>query len=147
MNATEDGLEPLGESPAMEPMHTVPVTKYPPVEAVTYWRARCTSCGAYAEYYEFGAFSDFGSAIEAARDECEWFDRVACEPAPTADNPRRQLCRTVELLCRDCQRCEVCGSSPAYVLDDGEPHVVCEGHEDHDFDSQATPAARPKLSV
>lgn len=142
MNATEDDLEPLGESPAIESLHKIPVTNYPSVEAVTYWRARCTTCGTDAQYSEYSAFDNAGSAIEAARDDCEWFERARNEPAPTPDNPRRTISHTVELLCRDCQRCDVCGADDASVIDEGEPHLVCAEHEDHDFDSQPTETAR-----
>lgn len=38
---------------------------------------------------------------------------------------------TTRALCRGCQVCEVCGSGDAYDIDD---HLVCEDHEDHDFE-------------
>jgi ferredoxin len=127
MNSCEDGTEPLGESPAVEPSPT----NYPEVQPVTYYRARCTECGAYAEYCDFGAFADAGSAVEAARDDCDWFERTRREPAPTPEIPNRAIVHTVELLCRDCQKCDACGSAPAYVSPDDDEHLVCGDHEDY----------------
>lgn len=132
MNATEDETEPLGESPAIDT--TAP--KYQPVHPVTYYQARCTSCGVIAtDYGDFGALSDGGTAIEYARDYCDWFERVREEAAPTPENPRRRIAHTVELLCKACQRCEVCGSDRAYVIDD--EHLVCADHEGHEFEGGA----------
>lgn len=128
MNASEGGTEPLGASPDAEPE----ATKFPAVEPVTYYRARCTSCGAYAEYDEFGAFEDSGRAIEAARDECDWFERTRDEVV--SENPTRIIAHTVELLCRDCQRCELCGNPRAYEMVE---HLVCVDHEDHEFGDAA----------
>ena len=72
-------------------------------------------------------------AIEDATNNGEWFDRfrlVRIEP-PTEDYPREQrVYETVELLCRKCQTCDVCGDSEAYEMGD---HLVCEDHEDHEF--------------
>lgn len=136
MNSTEDGTEPLGESPAIDPAPT----KFPEVERVTYYRARCTTCGAYAEYYEFGAFSDAGAAVEAARDECEWFERTRQEPAPTPDMPNRVISHTTELLCRDCQQCDACGNHPAYMSEDDDQHLVCADHEDYYAETSEVPA-------
>lgn len=87
-------------------------TTYPAVEAVTYYQARCTTCGTRAEYDEFTAFGDAGTAIERATEECEWWSQ------------------DTELLCRDCQKCEVCQAPRAYDIGD---HLVCVDHEDHEF--------------
>ncbi|NKV12611.1 hypothetical protein GS909_20005 [Rhodococcus hoagii] len=45
---------------------------------------------------------------------------------------------TVELLCPDCQKCDVCKSPHAYEVDD---HLVCQDHEDHDFTANEGGAA------
>ncbi|AXQ53165.1 hypothetical protein SEA_TAPIOCA_53 [Mycobacterium phage Tapioca] len=127
INASEDGLEPLGEVPAIEP------TAFSPVHEVTYYQARCTACG-YTEtdYGEYSACSDPGSVIDDVIEHSGWFGRYA----PTGEHtniggrwvPHREL---VELLCHGCQHCEVCGTTPAYSVDD--EHLVCEAHEDHEF--------------
>lgn len=143
MNATDDGLEPLGESPAIEVQAATYSHEYP----VTYYQARCTSCGhVQAEYGDYSAMDDVHGCIEILT-SCDpaWFVRHRYEPAPTPECPRRQIVHVVELLCPDCQRCEVCGSATAYVIDEGEPHMVCESHESHDFDGQPQDAARPRL--
>ncbi|AVP42369.1 hypothetical protein SEA_MISHA28_70 [Mycobacterium phage Misha28] len=127
MNATDDGLEPLGEAPELgEP-------RYPMSAEVTYYRARCTKCG-YIEtdYGGFSAYSDAGSAIDHVLDAADWFGRSA----PTGElidfggGRMGQRYQLVELLCPDCQRCEVCGSDKAYPIDE---HLVCEQHEGHEF--------------
>lgn len=105
--------------------------KFEPEHAVTYWQARCTKCGHICdEYGDYTAFGDAESAIEHVTDCGEWFSRWTYEPAPTADNPRARIGDLVELLCEDCQQCEVCGSKTAYEHDD---HLVCADHEGHDF--------------
>ncbi|QFG09087.1 hypothetical protein I5J49_gp59 [Mycobacterium phage ThulaThula] len=127
MNATEDGLEPLGEAPDLgEP-------RYPMSAEVTFHRARCTKCG-YIEtdYGDFGAMSDAGSAIDHVLD-AEWFGRSA-PTGELVDIGGRMVRRhqLVELICPDCQRCEVCGTAKAYPIDE---HLVCAEHEDHEFEA------------
>ncbi|AEL98217.1 hypothetical protein PBI_BIGNUZ_54 [Mycobacterium phage BigNuz] len=131
MNATEDGFAPLGEAPELgEP-------RYPMSAEVTCYRARCTKCG-YIEtdYGEFGAMHDEGSAIDHVLDAYDWRGRTEetgelVELRPGRFVQRRQL---VELICPNCQRCEVCGTAKAYPIDE---HLVCEQHEGHDFGASA----------
>ncbi|AEK08608.1 hypothetical protein PBI_DLANE_64 [Mycobacterium phage DLane] len=129
MNASEDGLEPLGEAPDLGAPH------YPMSAEVTFHRARCTKCGDIeTDYGDFSAYSDPGGAINAVLAAADWFGRSA----PTGElidfggGRMGQRYQLVELLCPDCQRCEVCGTAKAYPIND---HLVCEDHEDHEFEA------------
>ena len=92
---------------------------FEPVAEITMYQARCTECGiAYDSGDTIVAWMDETTAIEQASEYGEWF-------AEWLGNS------VVRLLCRGCQVCEVCGSGDAYDIDD---HLVCEDHEDHDFE-------------
>jgi hypothetical protein len=105
------------------------------IKEVSFYVAECDRCGEKHDHYEFSAWSDHGQARDVAVDD-GWFDRdrlVRLEP-PSEEFPRgRGFYETVELVCPDCQTCDVCGSKDAWQ-EDG--HLVCEDHEDHDFDAE-----------
>lgn len=104
---------------------------YDPEHRVDYWQARCTNCGHICDDYgEFAAFGDADQAIEQVTAWLDWYSRWTYTPNPTPDNPRGRTATLVELLCPNCQECEICESKNAYDIDD---HLVCEDHEDHDF--------------
>lgn len=106
----------------------------PGTHQVPSWQAKCTSCGTINEdYYDFSAWHDPEGAIEFVRDNLDWFERTRSEPSPTTDMPNRVIVHTVELLCPDCQHCEVCRAEKAYPSPDGGEHLVCDQHEGHDF--------------
>lgn len=78
MNATEDGVEPLGEAPEMPA-----APKFPDVQTITYYKAQCTSCGK-ADFYEW----------------------TSAEEAHSETIGREGWVRHIEsgeLLCTDCQ--------------------------------------------
>ncbi|SNS59405.1 hypothetical protein [Rhodococcoides kyotonense] len=85
---------------------------------VTYYIAKCDECGHTADTDDYGgefsAFADHGTAIEMLSDD--WFT--------DGDGD----------ICPSCTKCEVCETKPAYRADD---HMVCEEHEDHDFNAAA----------
>jgi hypothetical protein len=132
MNASEDGDEPLGENPEIG-------TRFEPVHEVPGYQARCTKCGYIeTEYGDYSSWDDPDTPIEWVRDNYDWFERTRDEPAPTPDNPRRVIVHTVELLCTDCQTCDVCGSTDkVHVSDNDDNHMVCGDHEDHEFEATA----------
>ena len=99
-----------------------------PFHEVPMFQARCTSCG-YIEtdYDEFGGFSEPEGAVEFVTEVRAWHRSDDWPPS--------------ELLCVACQKCAVCGADTCYPHDDGQ-HVVCEHHEDHDFDKPPRPQLR-----
>lgn len=102
---------------------------------MTYYIAVCDRCQTEAEYCEYTAFGDAGEAVERAEGECDWFERTVVDTVypPSEEHPRGlRSYKTIELLCRNCQKCDVCGGDPAYEVDD---HLVCEKHENHEFDT------------
>ena len=109
---------------------------FEPEHRIDMYQARCTNCGHIAdEYGDFSAFGDVSSCIESL--ECNsfpWFVRYIRLPLPRTDVPNAVQLEIDELLCPDCQRCEVCGLGCAYAMDD---HLVCADHEDHDFSKVA----------
>ena len=126
MNATEDGVEPLSESPAIE----TNAPAYPSVHEVTYYQARCTKCGYICDDYgDFTAYGDPGSPIEEVT-AAGWFARYVPTGRTTSTGyPETELS---ELLCEECQKCEVCRADRAYEVDD---HLVCADHEGHEFEA------------
>jgi hypothetical protein len=92
---------------------------FPPLNKVTMYQARCTTCG-YIEtdYGDFSAWEQPDIPVTDVVENIGWFVRYDNSFDP------------VELLCLDCQSCEVCGSDRAYEHDD---HLVCDEHEGHDF--------------
>lgn len=104
---------------------------FEPEYEVTYYRARCTNCGTVeTEYGDFSAMSDVHDCIETLQSCAEnaWFARYSYEPSPTPDCPQRKIVHIEELLCPECQSCE----------------VVCADHEGHDFDAVPVVTAVPR---
>ncbi|BBX30504.1 hypothetical protein B7435_30070 [Mycolicibacterium peregrinum] len=129
MNASDDQWEPLGESPAI----AVVAPKYQAVHQVTMYQARCTSCGTVEEDYgDFGALRDAGDAISHVVAD-GWFERTRNEAGQRADGTPCIVVHTVELLCPNCQKCEICDNAKAHPDEEGE-HMVCQQHENHVFE-------------
>ena len=101
---------------------------YAPVHEVTMYQARCTHCGRVeTDYGDYTAMGDPHAPIEQVTEFWGWWEVVEWTPDPNrAEVPNARVGETVELLCPDCQECEVCGAR-AYPLDS---HLVCEDHED-----------------
>lgn len=109
---------------------TATATKFEPLHEVTMYQARCTNCGTIEDDYgDFSAWSDSGTPIEQVCDN-GWFSRWSYVPNPTPDTPRGRIGTLEELLCENCQHCEVCGGKRAYEIED---HLVCADHEGHNF--------------
>lgn len=107
------------------------MTNYPSVNEVTMYQARCTTCGVIQdEYGNFSAYGDFQNCLDDVVNNSDWFARWTYIPAPTTDNPRNRIGTLEDLLCPNCQRCEVCNSEHCYEHDG---HLVCDEHEDHIF--------------
>lgn len=104
---------------------------FEPEVRIDMYQARCTNCGVIeTEYGDYSAYDDVMMCIESV--ECHtdpWFVRSARLPLPRTDDVRVQL-EIDELLCPNCQRCEVCDSREAYAMDD---RLVCDEHEEHVF--------------
>ncbi|SLI88012.1 Uncharacterised protein [Mycobacteroides abscessus subsp. massiliense] len=103
---------------------------FEPLYPITMYQARCTSCGTVVDEYGDYSCMDDGAVVEHVRDYLGWFEVTRRELSPTPGMPTRVIVHTVELLCPQCQRCEVCRASEAYEIDD---HLVCADHEAHDF--------------
>lgn len=101
---------------------------YAPVHEVTMYQARCTHCGRVeTDYGDYTAMGDPHAPIEQVTEFWGWWEVVEWTPDPNrAEVPNARVGETVELLCPNCQECEVCGAR-AYPLDS---HLVCEDHED-----------------
>lgn len=102
----------------------------------TFYQAVCDKCGEEYEGGEFQWWYDQDQAADNARDDSGWFERkrVIKRLPPSATHPiGSTVYQTVELICDSCQTCDVCGTKPAYELDD---HLVCEEHEDHVFEEE-----------
>lgn len=92
------------------------MTKFEPLNEVTMYQARCTSCGTIED--DYGDYSAWGDPDMPVTQVVEngWFRRGDDWP------PK-------ELLCPDCQRCDSCGAERCYPTEDSE-HLVCADHED-----------------
>lgn len=130
MNTTEEGDEPLGENPEIG----IRAPKYSPLREVTMYQARCTNCGLIVDDYGDFSCMDDDSVINEVRGR-GWFERTREEPSPTLNNPDRIIVHTVELLCPDCQACDVCGATDKVHVSDDDEHMVCGDHEDHEFEA------------
>lgn len=113
-------------------------TRFEPLHPITMYRAGCTSCGTVVDDYGDYSCMDADAAMSYVCESLGWFEVTRREPAPTPEIPNHVIVHTVELLCPDCQRCEVCRAHQAYEIDD---HLVCEDHEDHNFRPLGWPAA------
>lgn len=113
------------------------VGNFEPLKAVTLYQACCTNCGYVQEDYGDFSCMDDDAVLDAVR-SAGWFERTYREASPTPEIPNRTICHTIELLCTDCQKCDVCDDPRAYQQPDDEEHLVCEAHESHDF-SAAVP--------
>lgn len=105
-------------------------TRFEPLHPITMYRAGCTSCGTVVDDYGDYSCMDDDAVVRYVCESLGWFEVTRDEPSPTPEIPTRVIVHTVELLCPDCQRCEVCRANQAYEIDD---HLVCEDHEDHNF--------------
>lgn len=105
-------------------------SRFAPLYPVTLYQAGCTSCGAVVDDYgDYSCLQD-DEAVGYVCDRLGWFETTRSESTPTPEMPNLVTVHTVELLCPDCQRCEVCGAmSPAEI----DEHLVCVEHEDYDF--------------
>ncbi|MUL47580.1 hypothetical protein FZI85_25025 [Mycobacterium sp. CBMA293] len=113
MNASEDQTEPMGESP---PVPAAP--KHPNVQAVTYYKAQCTSCGK-ADHFEWTTADEaHNQTVRLAG----WFRRA----------------ESFGLLCPDCQKCDECGGN--YAGNVGG-RLLCLDHDP----AQAKSAPQPSL--
>lgn len=104
-----------------------------------FYQAVCDKCGAEDDGGEYQFWADKGQAVESVTDNDDWFERTrVIKTIPADDNfpVDRYIHETVELICVDCRTCDVCGVKPAYVGDE-ENHLVCEDHEDHQFEANA----------
>lgn len=113
-------------------------TRFEPLHPITMYRAGCTSCGTVVDDYGDYSCMDADAAMSYVCESLGWFEVTRREPAPTPEIPNHAVVHTVELLCPDCQRCEVCRAHQAYEIDD---HLVCQDHEDHNFRPLGWPAA------
>ncbi|XAO35521.1 hypothetical protein SEA_MORGANA_87 [Gordonia phage Morgana] len=105
---------------------------------VDMWQAKCTGCGYIeTEYGDYSGWGDENTPIESLTDDGDWFKREVVTRVIPADDSypyERKVYQLVELLCLECVAkavCEVCGEAHAYPVDG---HLVCEDHEDHDFE-------------
>jgi hypothetical protein len=107
---------------------------FDPEHRVDMWQARCTNCG-YIEtdYGDHAAWSDADIPRTQVVENWDWFERWVID---SRENGKVES-HLEELLCPDCQECEVCGGKHAYCANDDE-HLVCEEHEDHDFSAVAS---------
>ncbi|NKR89737.1 hypothetical protein GS894_03100 [Rhodococcus hoagii] len=100
----------------------------------------CDCCGTQHEGGDYTIWVHASDGIEDAK-ASDWFERTertVIEP-PSEQHPfGKASYTTVELLCPDCQKCDVCKSPHAYEVDD---HLVCQDHEDHDFTANEGGAA------
>lgn len=104
---------------------------------VTYHQAQCDKCQEIYEGDEYTAWGDPGMAVEDATNNGDWFERmrlIRIEP-PTDDFPHeRRVYETVELLCRRCQKCDVCSTDMLVTRSEvDDNHLVCVDHEEHEF--------------
>lgn len=102
----------------------------------TFYRAVCDKCGAKDDDGEFQWWYDKGQACEDVTENSDWFERtrVIKKLPPDDKYPFERIVHaTVELICTDCRACDVCGTKPAYEMDN---HLVCEEHEDHVFEEE-----------
>ncbi|MGH3953692.1 MAG: hypothetical protein ACRDTI_06615 [Mycobacterium sp.] len=106
-------------------------TRFEPLHPVTLYQAGCTSCGTIVDDYGDYSCMDDDAVVEYVRDCLGWFETTRREPSPTPELPNLVTVHTVELLCPDCQRCEVCGAVNPTETDE---HLVCADHKDHDFE-------------
>lgn len=109
------------------------------IREVTFYQAVCDRCGSPHDDGEYSAWDDGSLAIEAAADY-GWFGRtkVVASSPPDEKNPfGRTILETVEVVCDSCATCDVCGEKGAYEFDN---HLVCDEHEDHEFDAEPSPA-------
>lgn len=98
------------------------------VKEVTFYSVFCDRCKEGYEGGEFTAWGEESHAIDDAVEYADWFARWVPNGKLTSNGyPAHDL---AELICPGCQKCEVCGSDDAYEAND---HLVCQGHEDHDF--------------
>lgn len=104
--------------------------RFKPLHPVTLYQAGCTSCGTVVDDYGDYSCMESDAAVSYVREVFGWFETVRAEPVPTPGMPGRVILHTVELLCPDCQRCEVCGAVNPVEIDE---HLVCLDHEYHDF--------------
>lgn len=93
---------------------------FEPVHEIAMYQARCTSCGYIVEEYgDFSAWGDPDTPRNDVVENCEWFERF-------------ENGELLYLLCPKCQKCDVCGADDAHDVN-GDDHLVCVDHEDHDF--------------
>lgn len=101
-----------------------------------FYQAVCDKCGAKDENGEFQWWYDEQQATENATEYGDWFERTRLIKTIEPDSEHRYprfIYETVELICESCKACDVCGTKPAYV-GDAENHLICEDHEDHEFE-------------
>ncbi|MDM3950335.1 hypothetical protein [Mycobacteroides abscessus] len=103
---------------------------FEPLRPITMYQAQCTLCGTVVDDYGDYSCMDDDAVIGYVCESLGWFEVTRREPAPTVERPNLVIVHTVELLCPDCQRCEVCGAMNPAEIDE---HLVCVVHEAHDF--------------
>lgn len=109
---------------------SVAPSRFASLYPVTLYQAGCTSCGTVVDDYGDYSCLESGDAVSYVREVFGWFETTRDEPSATPEMPNRVIVHTVELLCPDCQRCEVCGAVNPTETDG---HLVCVDHEDYDF--------------
>lgn len=106
---------------------------FDPEHRVDMWQARCTNCGLIVDDYgDFSAWSDADTPRNDVVGNSGWFERWVVDSKVDG----KVQSHLEELLCPECQECEICSGKPAYDAD-GD-HLVCKEHEDHDFTTEAT---------
>ena len=95
--------------PSRDPLPAAVERNFEPLVEVMMYQARCTNCGYVIDDYGDFSCMDDDSVVCAARDS-GWFERTHTEPSPRPDNPNAVIVHTDELLCPDCQTCDVCGA-------------------------------------
>ncbi|WP_078344044.1 hypothetical protein [Mycobacteroides chelonae] len=103
---------------------------FEPLRPIAMYQAQCTSCGTVVDDYGDYSCMDDDAVVSYVCESLGWFEVTRRELSPTPGMPTRVIVHTVELVCPDCQRCEVCGAlNPAEI----DEHLVCVNHEDHNF--------------
>ncbi|SLC01141.1 hypothetical protein [Mycobacteroides abscessus] len=104
--------------------------RFEPLHPITMYQAQCTSCGAIVDDYgDYSCMAD-DAVVSYVRESLGWFEVTRRELSPTPGMPTRVIVHTVELLCPECQRCEVCGALAPAEIDE---HLVCVDHKAHAF--------------